>query len=144
MAPDGDLPASTYKHDQALTIHRTMKHAITDGIVDFDIVDEVYNHVWLSPKIQVLLETNHPLSEKPVAWICPYQKSRVVYIQLAHGRQAHENAGYRKVVRNAVRWAAPSRWRALATCEAAAGFEPRFEPAPLGSTRYAGGNRRRS
>jgi type 1 glutamine amidotransferase len=109
MAPDGDLPASTYKHDQALTIHRTMKHAITDGIVDFDIVDEVYNHVWLSPKIQVLLETNHPLSEKPVAWICPYQKSRVVYIQLGHGRQAHENPAYRKVVRNAVLWAAARR-----------------------------------
>lgn len=106
LAPEGDLPASTYKHDQALTIHSVMKHPITDSIGVFDIVDEVYNQVSLSPRIQVLLETNHPLSEKPVAWICPYRRSRVVYIQLGHGREAHANAAYRKLVRNAVEWAA--------------------------------------
>ena len=36
----------------------------------------------------------------------PWEKSRVVVIQLGHGREAHENPTYRKLVRNATLWAA--------------------------------------
>jgi hypothetical protein len=41
-----------------------------------------------------------------VAWIGPWEKSRVVVIQLGHGKEAHENANYRRLVRNAIVWAA--------------------------------------
>lgn len=106
MAPDGDQPASKFREGVALKIRKVGRHPVTEGVGDFDILDEVYNQFWLSPKVQVLLEAKHPESQGPVAWISPYSKSRVVYIQLGHGREAHENPAYRKLLRNAVLWAA--------------------------------------
>jgi type 1 glutamine amidotransferase len=40
-----------------------------------------------------------------VAWISPYKAARVVVIQLGHGREAHLDANYRRLVRNAIVWA---------------------------------------
>jgi type 1 glutamine amidotransferase len=62
--------------------------------------------MWISPDVKVLLETGHPDNDRPVAWIGPYQKSRVVYIQFGHGRSTHENPAYRQLVRNAILWTA--------------------------------------
>jgi type 1 glutamine amidotransferase len=62
--------------------------------------------MWHAPGLEVLLTTNHPTSDPPLAWIGPWQKSRVVYIQLGHGREAHENPWYRELVARAVRWSA--------------------------------------
>ena len=106
LKPDGDFRASTYQHDVPLKVHAPAKHPITASIGDFAIVDEVYNFMWRSPKTQVLLEADRPEGEKAVAWIGPWQKSRVVVIQLGHGGEAHENASYRKLVRNAILWSA--------------------------------------
>lgn len=61
--------------------------------------------MWISPKVQVILKTNHPTSDGPVAWVSPFKDSRVVYIQLGHGELAHRNAGYRRLVHNAILWA---------------------------------------
>jgi type 1 glutamine amidotransferase len=36
-----------------------------------------------------------------MAWSGP---ARVVYIQLGHGTEAHRDAGYRTLVRNALMW----------------------------------------
>jgi type 1 glutamine amidotransferase len=69
-------------------------------------VDEVYNYTWRSRKSRVLLEADKPEGEKAVAWIGTWEKSRVVVIQLEHGREAHENPNFRKLLRNAILWAA--------------------------------------
>ena len=106
MRPEGKHPASTYKHDVPLTINVVKKHPVTAGVDRFPIVDEIYGRLWLSPKIDVLLETSHPESDGVVGWISPYAKSRVVYLQLGHGREALENPNYRKLVHNAIAWAA--------------------------------------
>ncbi len=55
---------------------------------------------------RVLLESDKPEGERAVAWIGPWEKSRVVVIQPGHGKEAHENASYRKLVRNAIVWTA--------------------------------------
>lgn len=106
MKADGSTPASTFKHDLDLKITKVADHPVTHGLVNFDIYDEAYGKIWVSPKAKVLLETKHPESQGPVAWISPYPRARVVYIQLGHGREAHENPVYRKLVRNAIFWAA--------------------------------------
>jgi type 1 glutamine amidotransferase len=98
--------ASTYKHDQDMVVSVVAKHPITDGLSPMHLIDEAYQGVWISPQSQVLLKTDHPLSDGPVAWITPYRKSRVVYIMLGHGREAHEQPQFRQLVRNAVKWAA--------------------------------------
>ena len=103
---EGDHRASTYQHDVPLKVHAPINHPVTAGLEDFTITDEVYNFMWRSPKSQVLLEADRPEGEKAVAWIGPWQKSRVVVIQLGHGKEAHQNASYRKLVRNAILWSA--------------------------------------
>jgi hypothetical protein len=104
--PANGMPASTYKHDEEISVKPVMEHPITKGVGAFRIWDETYKGLWISPKVKVLLETDHPLSDKPVAWIGPYEKARVVYIQLGHDRNANLNPNYQRLVRNAIRWAA--------------------------------------
>jgi type 1 glutamine amidotransferase len=68
--------------------------------------DETYHGMWISPDVKVLLRSDAATSDGPVAWISPYQKSRVVYIQLGHGETAHLYPNYRVLVQNAIRWTA--------------------------------------
>ena len=103
---EGNHPASTYAHDQELEVEPAIEHPILSGITRFQIVDETYKGMWISPKVTVLLKTNHPLSDGPVAWVSSYKRSRVACIQLGHGREAHLNPSYQELVRNAIRWSA--------------------------------------
>lgn len=106
LKADGDLPGSTYKHDQEFSILPAAPHPITAPLGRLHVWDETYKGLWISPDVKVLLETDHPLNDRPVAWISPYKKSRVLYIQLGHGREAHLHDGYRTLVRRAVLWSA--------------------------------------
>ncbi len=109
LKPDGAMPASSYKHDQEFAVRPVAKHPVTEGIEPFRITDEAYKGVWHSPEIQVLLTVDHPLNDSAVAWISPYAKSRVAVLQLGHDHMAHQNPSYRRLVKNAVEWAAGRR-----------------------------------
>ena len=106
IEPQGGRPASTYKHDETIPVAMARPHPITRGVTLTEIHDETYKGMWISPQITVLLTTSHPLADAPLAWISPYPKSRVVAIQLGHGREAHSHPGYRALVRNAILWSA--------------------------------------
>ena len=99
----GKLP-SRYKHDEDFDVRPVGRHPILNGIEPFHINDEAYGDLWISPKVQVLLETEHPINAKPLAWVSPFAKSRVVYLQLGHGPKAHEHPVYRKLVHQAIAW----------------------------------------
>jgi hypothetical protein len=105
QALEGDRPASTYKHDVEMTVKVAARHPVTEGLEAFRVLDETYKGMWISPKVQVLLTTDEPTSDGPVAWVGPYAKARVVYVQPGHGREAHLHPSYRRLVRNAVLWA---------------------------------------
>jgi type 1 glutamine amidotransferase/DNA-binding beta-propeller fold protein YncE len=96
----------TYKHDQDLVITAARPHPITDGLTPIHITDEVYKNQTILPGVQVLLETDHPDSDRAIAWVSPYPKSRVVYISLGHDEKAHLNPGYRDLVHRAILWTA--------------------------------------
>jgi len=98
--------ASTYKHDEDLYVEAVGQHPITRGLGPMHFRDETYKGMVISPKVRVLLRTTNPTSDGPVAWIGTYEKSRVVYIQLGHGRFAHENPDYQELVHRAILWAA--------------------------------------
>jgi len=98
--------ASTYLHDVDLKAEPAARHPVLEGVGPMQIHDETYKGMWISPKATVLLRTGHSTSDGPLAWISAYEKSRVVYIQLGHGREAHEHPGFRRLVRNAVLWVA--------------------------------------
>jgi type 1 glutamine amidotransferase len=96
---------STYKHDVELSIEPVTPHPITRGLGKFRINDETYKGMWMSEKNTVLLRTDDPTSDGPVAWISPYTQSRVVTIQLGHSSLAHNSPEWRTLVRNAILWA---------------------------------------
>ena len=70
----------------------------------FALVDETYGHMQILPEAKVLLRTDAKSSDGPVAWVSPYEKSRVVVLQLGHDRQAHTNAAFREVFRRCLLW----------------------------------------
>jgi uncharacterized protein len=104
--PFDGRPASSYKHDETMSVRPRGAHPITVGIGPFRIFDETYKGLWISPRASVLLETDNPTSDGPVLWTFPHPRARVVYLQLGHGPDAHRNPVYRQLVRNSVLWAA--------------------------------------
>lgn len=104
--PDDGRPESTYLHDQEMLVEPAAHHPILTGIGRFRVLDETYKGMWISPKVTVLLKTKNPTSDPSVAWVSPYEKSRVVYMQLGHGESAHRHPGYRRLVHNAILWSA--------------------------------------
>lgn len=109
LKSEDGIPPSTYKHDVDLDVRPVARHPVVEGVGPFRIRDEAYKGMWISPKVKVLLETGSPENDKPLAWIGPYAKSRVVFLQLGHGSDAHRHPSYRKLVHNAIAWAAGKR-----------------------------------
>lgn len=106
LNPKDGMPASTYLHDQDLDIRIATPHPITRGVSLTRIHDETYKGMWIAKTNTVLLTTDNPTSDVPVAWVSAYPKARVVYIQIGHGPEAHRDPGYRTLVRNAALWVA--------------------------------------
>ena len=101
-----DLKTSTYKHDVDMKVTPVAGHPVVKGLPPMWIRDETYKGVWHAPGITPLVKAGEATSDDVVAWVSPYEKSRVVTIQLGHGREAHENPWFRQLVMNAVRWTA--------------------------------------
>jgi len=106
MDQDGPMPRSRAKHGEVLNARPVAKHPVLEGVGELKLEDEAYKGMWLSPKAQVLMETDNPNNDKAVVWIGPWKKSRVVAIQLGHGTPSHRDPGFRRLVHNAILWAA--------------------------------------
>jgi type 1 glutamine amidotransferase len=106
LKPEDGRPASTFHHDQVMNIAIAGKHPVLTQVPPMQLMDETYGGMWFSPDITPLLKTDHPKSDPVVTWISPYRRSRVAVIQLGHDRWSHLHPGYRRLVRNAVFWAA--------------------------------------
>lgn len=101
----GRTPNKTWSEGEEMRILVVNKeHPITRGIGDFQILDETYAGYQVSPHVHVLLTTNHPKNGREIAWTTKYGKSRVVYLQLGHGREAYANPQYRALLANAISW----------------------------------------
>jgi type 1 glutamine amidotransferase len=103
--PQGGHAASTYRHDERMRIDVARAHPVTEGLTPFTVLDETYKGMWLAPTNTVLLTTDNPTGDPPVAWVSAYPRSRVVTIQPGHGPESHRDASYRRLVLNAIRWA---------------------------------------
>jgi type 1 glutamine amidotransferase len=106
LQKNGDIPASTYKGDQKISVTPEGKHPITKAIEPFEVLDETYKRMWISPRVRPLLTTDNPNSDKLLAWIGPCDTSRVVAIQLGHGPTIFSHPGYRALVHDAIQWSA--------------------------------------
>lgn len=97
---------TTWRHDVDIAAYPVKEHPVVEGIGKFQINDETYKGMWFSPAITVLMKTDHPTSDGTLVWIGPYRKSRVVGIELGHGRKAHMNPDFKRLVHNAILWSA--------------------------------------
>jgi hypothetical protein len=106
---EGNHTASHYQHDVAMVV-RPVKgkenHPVVRGVGEIVTMDECYRGMWFSPRITTLMETGTACNDKPVVYIGPQPNSRAVYIQLGHDSYTHQHPGYRKLVHNAILWAA--------------------------------------
>lgn len=101
-----DLPQSDYKEGIWMRTKTVARHPVTKGVPPMLIHDEGYAHMWYSPRIKLLVTTEHANSDGKLAWISPYEKARVVAIQLGHGPEAHNHPDFRRLVYNAILWTA--------------------------------------
>jgi type 1 glutamine amidotransferase len=106
LQKEGDRLSSTVKNDQQIPVNPVGQHPITAGIEPFQVTDETYKRMWMSPSIKPLLTTDNPYSDPVLAWIGPNPQAKVVAIQLGHGHTAHGHPSYRALVHNAILWAA--------------------------------------
>lgn len=106
MAQEGPLPRSQAKARVVLDCKTVRAHPVVTGIQSLKFEDEGYKGMGHSTRATVLMETDNPDNDQAVVWIGPYQKARVAVIQLGHGAPAYGDAGYRRLVHNAILWAA--------------------------------------
>jgi len=121
LARRKDKRISTWREDVHMKVQvKDKTHPITAGMVDFELIDEVYNHYDVAKDVHVLLGTDHPENEPTLAWTNEYGRSRVVYLQLGHGPGAFNNSNYRELLARAIRWVADVPDDQIAT----PGFKP--------------------
>jgi uncharacterized protein len=95
----------TVKHDVRYTVKiADPNHPVTQGIGDFEIVDETYANYAVDPSVHTLLQSEHPASAPVIGWAHRYGNSPIVYIQLGHDGLAYDNPGYRQLINQSIRW----------------------------------------
>jgi type 1 glutamine amidotransferase len=99
---------SDYKHDIVLQVRVVDKsHPVTEGLQDFEILDEGYSNTLQLPGVHYLLETSHPDCDRYIAWTHSVRNSEVVYLMGGHDKHAYENPSFRKLLLNAIIYTKP-------------------------------------
>ncbi len=83
-------------------------HAITQGLSDFEIDDELYAKLSGDTDIEIIASAYSDWSnkEEPIVFVKKYGKGRVVHNLLGHDSRARENQSYQSLLRRGVQWAA--------------------------------------
>lgn len=109
VEPSGGHPASQYKEDLEFLVKPVTakeNHPVLQGVGPLWVYDELYRGMWISPKVDVLMETESPDNDKPVVYVGPHPRARVLYIQLGHSDHTMKHPGFRHLMQNAVNWTA--------------------------------------
>jgi type 1 glutamine amidotransferase len=110
--PDPNKPGRVteqvgWQHDvEVPVVIVATNHPVTAWVKDFTLHDEIYWGFRVSPDVTPLITTSHPKSGKPLGWCRAQGKSRVVFLQPGHGKAAFNDANYRRLLAQAIRWAA--------------------------------------
>ena len=79
-------------------------HPITQGLSDWDMLDETYTMAEPRADNHVLLTVNHPQSMKAIAWSREFKNSRVFCFQSGHDNQTWADTGFQEILRRGVLW----------------------------------------
>jgi len=104
--PDTSLVLG-YMHDINLKVKVIdPQHPVTEGVEDYEIIDEGYTNIELKPGLRYLLETDHPECDPYLGWAHVANNSRVVYLMGGHDKFAYQNESFSRLIENAIRWTA--------------------------------------
>lgn len=124
---------SGYRHDVTHEVEVVAEHPVTTGLPSrFTMTDELYLAEVFAEEVTPLLRSSgsftrehffsadlavrgrmhdregwmHPPGSNLVGWTRQAINSRLVYLQGGDGRSAYDDANYRRLVENAIRWVA--------------------------------------
>ena len=98
---------STWKEGVNYTLTPADKdHPILKGVTPFTVHDETYKGFTVAPDNHVLLTTEGPTTQPEYAWCRTYRNANVFYMLPGHGPTIFSDENYRKVVTQAIAWAA--------------------------------------
>ena len=82
-------------------------HPLMRGISVFEVVDELYTELSVSPEVETLITGSSAslTGDNPLLWIHRYGGGRVVYDAMGHDAAAIQQAEHAKVLRQSVAWA---------------------------------------
>jgi len=80
------------------------EHAITKGLVEFAVEDEMYVTDY-DPRVNVLCSSLWKGAANPVAWTKPWGKGRVFYLALGHDGKACKHEMFRLLLERGCLWA---------------------------------------
>ena len=123
-------PDSGYRHDVKYRVLIEGNHPITDGIVDFEITDELYLAEIFEDDINPILRSNYEFISKNfysaalalegemfsnknwshekgsniVGWTKRYENSSIAYLQFGDGPSSYQNKNFRKLIKQSIDW----------------------------------------
>ena len=100
------VPGTTMHPDQgeARVEVDTDAHPIVAGVADFDVYDERYSWMRVSPEVRALAWHGHGGARHPLLWTHDHHGARVVYDALGHDERSYQSASRRTLVSRAARW----------------------------------------
>jgi hypothetical protein len=81
-------------------------HPVTQGLADWEMVDETYLMNDAGEGCEVLLTTDHPQSMHTLAWAHHYRKARVFCYAAGHDDHAWSNPNFRQMLTRGLVWTA--------------------------------------
>ena len=81
-------------------------HPITQGIADWQMVDETYSMASAGQDSRILLTTEHPLSMRVLGWTRQFRNSRVFCFQSGHDNLTYVNPDFREILLRGIQWCA--------------------------------------
>lgn len=90
---------------QRHTMHiRSKAHPITQGLTDFDIVDELYTNPRLNDSLDPLIDATWENTKHPILWLRDYDRARICYNAMGHGVEAFEHPINRILLQRGALW----------------------------------------
>jgi type 1 glutamine amidotransferase len=80
-------------------------HPITNGVQNFEILDETYQMQDAAPENEILLSTDDPNSLQTLAWVRRVNQAPVFCLALGHDHQSWENTNFQKILQQGITWA---------------------------------------
>lgn len=82
------------------------RHPVTQGLDDWEMLDETYLVAEPDSDSEILLSTDDPKSMKSIAWTRRYKNARVFCFQSGHDHHAYANPNFRLVISRGIQWVA--------------------------------------